>query len=371
MSTLLSYTKSAFVAFTKIVAADMNQYFTDLKSRINWAGGTDTATGLGDDNIQSNAAAGGGLTRSTKLKAGTANYVVINDGSGNMTEEQYLAVSRGGAGQSLSSAVSGDAPIYNGSTFAPSGPIPAGVTFPYVGTTAPSGYLLCDGSPVSRTTYSRLFAIIGSTYGQGDGSTTFNVPDMRGLFVRGAAQWISDTFTASSSSGLLLTTTAGRVTRSGQQIQVSSGGSLPTGLSASTTYFTIYVSSTTFRVATTYANALSGTAIAYTNAGTGTHTVYNWADPDLANRAQFTAGSTSTTSSPGTWQTDSFTDHTHTTGAYGGSLITGAGAPQGNASAQTYTVTSSGATNLSGQSQTTHTTETRPFNLAFTYIIKT
>lgn len=50
----------------------------------------------------------------------------------------------------------------------------------YGGATAPTGYLLCDASAISRTTYAALFAVIGTTFGVGDGSTTFNVPDMRG-----------------------------------------------------------------------------------------------------------------------------------------------------------------------------------------------
>jgi len=49
---------------------------------------------------------------------------------------------------------------------------------------APEGYLLCDGSAVSRTTHARLFGSISTTYGDGDGSTTFNLPDYRGLFLR-------------------------------------------------------------------------------------------------------------------------------------------------------------------------------------------
>lgn len=53
-------------------------------------------------------------------------------------------------------------------------------------TTAPAGYLFCDGSAISRTTYSRLFAAIGTTFGAGDGSTTFNIPDLRDEFIRGA-----------------------------------------------------------------------------------------------------------------------------------------------------------------------------------------
>jgi microcystin-dependent protein len=51
--------------------------------------------------------------------------------------------------------------------------------------TAPTGYLECDGAAVSRTTYAALFAVIGTAWGTGDGSTTFNVPELRGEFIRG------------------------------------------------------------------------------------------------------------------------------------------------------------------------------------------
>lgn len=51
--------------------------------------------------------------------------------------------------------------------------------------TVPDGWLECDGSAVSRSTYDRLFATIGTTFGNGNGSTTFNLPDLRGEFVRG------------------------------------------------------------------------------------------------------------------------------------------------------------------------------------------
>jgi len=56
----------------------------------------------------------------------------------------------------------------------------AGVIKMYGGSTAPSGYLLCDGSAVSRTTYAALLSAIGTIWGVGDGSTTFNLPDFRG-----------------------------------------------------------------------------------------------------------------------------------------------------------------------------------------------
>lgn len=55
------------------------------------------------------------------------------------------------------------------------------------GSSAPTGYLLCDGSAISRTTYSALFAIMGTTYGAGNGSTTFNLPDLRQRFPLGKA----------------------------------------------------------------------------------------------------------------------------------------------------------------------------------------
>lgn len=64
--------------------------------------------------------------------------------------------------------------------------VPTGVPLPFAGGTVPDGYLLCDGSAVNRTTYARLFAVIGTTWGAGDGSTTFNLPDGRGRAFIGA-----------------------------------------------------------------------------------------------------------------------------------------------------------------------------------------
>lgn len=63
--------------------------------------------------------------------------------------------------------------------------VPVGSVYAYAGSTAPSKFELCDGSAISRTTYSALFAVIGTTYGAGDGSTTFNLPDLRGRVVAG------------------------------------------------------------------------------------------------------------------------------------------------------------------------------------------
>lgn len=62
----------------------------------------------------------------------------------------------------------------------PPNPAPAGAMMPFAGAAAPSGWLLCYGQAVSRSTYSVLFSVIGTTYGAGDGSSTFNLPDFRG-----------------------------------------------------------------------------------------------------------------------------------------------------------------------------------------------
>lgn len=95
-------------------------------------------------------------------KVDNDDWLVIVDVSTNETKKvKAMNVGTGGGGNS-----------------APIGTIEA-----YSGNTAPNGYLLCDGSAVSRTTYSDLFDVIGTTYGTGDGSTTFNLPNIKGKVV--------------------------------------------------------------------------------------------------------------------------------------------------------------------------------------------
>ena len=65
--------------------------------------------------------------------------------------------------------------------------IPSGMVAPFPTSTVPTGWLECNGAAVSRTTYADLFAVISDDYGNGDGSTTFNLPDLRGQFIRGYA----------------------------------------------------------------------------------------------------------------------------------------------------------------------------------------
>jgi microcystin-dependent protein len=70
--------------------------------------------------------------------------------------------------------------------FAQQNTTPPGTIIAFAGGSAPTGYLFCEGSAYARTTYPNLFAAIGTTWGAGNGTTTFNVPDLRGYFQRGA-----------------------------------------------------------------------------------------------------------------------------------------------------------------------------------------
>ena len=63
--------------------------------------------------------------------------------------------------------------------------MPTASIMPYAGVSAPTGFLLCDGAAISRTIYSALFALVGTTYGAGDGSSTFKIPDLRGRVIAG------------------------------------------------------------------------------------------------------------------------------------------------------------------------------------------
>ena len=74
---------------------------------------------------------------------------------------------------------------YNGETLSGVNSVdttPVGMIMPYAGTTIPEKWMKCDGQALSRTDYSALFSVIGTTYGNGDGTTTFNVPNLQGRF---------------------------------------------------------------------------------------------------------------------------------------------------------------------------------------------
>ena len=82
-----------------------------------------------------------------------------------------------------------------------------GLIEPFAGAVAPIGYLFCDGAEVSRDTYATLFAVIGTTYGIGDGSTTFNLPDMSGRVLVGVSNDHALASTGGSETATLDSTT--------------------------------------------------------------------------------------------------------------------------------------------------------------------
>ena len=118
-------------------------------------------------------------TDGTKLDgiAASANNYVHPTTSGN----NHIPTS-GSSGQILAYASDGVA-----AWSSPAAGVPTGMIVPHAIATEPTGFIECDGAAVSRTTYSDLFAVIATNYGVGDGSSTFNIPDLRGEFIRGFA----------------------------------------------------------------------------------------------------------------------------------------------------------------------------------------
>lgn len=152
----------------------------------------------------------------------------------------------------------------------------AGIISMYGGATAPTGWLLCDGSAVSRTTYADLFTAISTSYGTGDGSTTFNVPNLKSAMPVGYGQR-TETFdfldAAVNTSTDVITVPSNDWIQTGTALVLSTTGTLPTGLSA-TTYYAIRTAATTIKLATSVANANAGTQVDITAAaGGGTHTL--------------------------------------------------------------------------------------------------
>ncbi len=114
----------------------------------------------------------------------TTNQGVFNVNLGSVTPftigfstQYYLGVTVGGIEMTPRTQLTSAAYAMNG--------VPPGTILNFGGISIPSGYLICDGSAISRTTYASLFNSIGVAFGAGDGATTFNLPDLRGRFVRG------------------------------------------------------------------------------------------------------------------------------------------------------------------------------------------
>lgn len=146
--------------------------------------------------------------------------------------------------------------------------MPTGVILPFAGNTAPSGWLACDGSAVSRTTYASLFTTIGTTYGTGDGSTTFNLPDFRGRFPRFNDAMFGGT-AASRDTGRVHGSAQGQATAKNGLTASVSGSNSASSISATSS------SSQTLLVQGPVSNPLgnSGSVVAYVTYGSFTPSI--------------------------------------------------------------------------------------------------
>lgn len=184
---------------------------------------------------------------------------------------------------------------------------PVGSVKSFAGSSTPAGTLICDGSAVSRTIYANLFSIIGTTHGAGDGSTTFNLPDYRGMMLRGVINIPAVTGTGSASSNNATFTSHGL--RTGMRVRIT--GTPPTGLSLNTNYYAIVVDSNTLAFAISQANAIASSPTKITISGSvAAATVNQWIDPDASSRVAVQNGASSG-SSVGSFQEDQIGSHSH------------------------------------------------------------
>ena len=119
----------------------------------------------------------------------TINAVNIDSSSSFVVTGIITASSFSGSASGLtnipSGQLSGALPAIDGSSLTGIAGVPSGSVFYFPANSLPSGFLKANGATISRTTYADLFAVIGTQYGAGDGSTTFQLPDLRGEFIRG------------------------------------------------------------------------------------------------------------------------------------------------------------------------------------------
>lgn len=136
--------------------------------------------------------------------------------------------------------------------------VPTGTLLMWPTGSAPTGYLLCNGQLVSRTTYAALYTLIGDTYGAGDGSTTFALPDFRGRMAIGVG---TGTQVITFAAGDVNTTTneitvpSNQALFDGTEVVLSAPNGAPGGLADATTYYVNRVSATAIKLATSRDNA--------------------------------------------------------------------------------------------------------------------
>ena len=290
--------------------------------------------------------------------------------------------------------------------------LPAGSLMAYAASSAPTGWLLCDGTAYSRATYATLFAVIGTTWGAGDTTTTFNVPDLRGQFVRGyddrAPATSQDTTlisgittnTSTTISGINSTTylyagmkISGTGIPSGATISSVSTNSIVISSAATASSSTVGTGATTNGSATITMASTSTLSVGQAISGTGIPTgayitnIYNSTTAYISSNA--TATNTGLTFTLGTAitvgrtfagaQIDAYATHNHGVNdpghAHSYSIWGERRTAEGGMSsfwAQTgSSTTGTSTTGLTVNNSYTGNSETRPKNYAVLYIIKT
>ncbi|RVL48488.1 hypothetical protein CN138_09165 [Sinorhizobium meliloti] len=179
---------NTFTPLTTADANDVNENFTDIATMITDSLPRDGQAGMSgqllaisgtatEPGIAFNADTNTGIRRPS---GGTLALVCGGSDIATLTSTGVAVSVAPTTGDHLTNKTYVDAQIPAATSLVPSGSV-----MMFAASTAPNGWLECNGAAVSRTTYADLFAVIGTTWGAGDGATTFTVPDLRGEFVRG------------------------------------------------------------------------------------------------------------------------------------------------------------------------------------------
>lgn len=245
---------------------------------------------------------------------------VANGGTGATTLNGVLTGNGASAITAVAPGASGNSLVSNGSswtsTLLESTNLPSGIISAFAGNTAPTGYLLCDGREVSRTTYADLFAVIGTTYGAGNGTSTFNLPDLRGRTVFGIDNMGGTVANRLTTTGGISANNARGATGGSQTIAL-----VAANLPSHTHIFTGTSATTSSDAHThTYQDAYFAENI---SGGTGSNARFGLAaNGDFDNSFYFRTSSNTHSTSPSSINTSS-DSHSHTVTASGSISATG------------------------------------------------
>jgi len=150
-------------------------------------GSVSIGTATGGVNIPGNLGIGGTLTYEDVTNVDSVGVITarsgVNVSGGEVKVGTAVTVSSGGV--ITSGIVTATSFVGSGANLTGVVSIPTGMIAPFAMSTPPTGWLECNGATISRSTYAALFSAIGTTYGAGDGSSTFLLPDLRATFIRG------------------------------------------------------------------------------------------------------------------------------------------------------------------------------------------